>query len=65
MSQPTVAIIGSGFSGLTAAIQLKKKLGIVAQVYEGTKDIGGTWNYNTYPGCACKVNFTIGHVDEY
>ncbi|CAO0799620.1 unnamed protein product [Mucor circinelloides] len=55
MSQPTVAVIGTGFSGLTAAIQLKKKLGIVAQVYEGTKDIGGTWNYNTYPGCACDI----------
>jgi len=52
------------FSGLTAAIQLKKKLGIVAQVYEGTKDIGGTWNYNTYPGCACKHNFVLDVTDE-
>lgn len=52
------------FSGLTAAIQLKKKLGIVAQVYEATKDIGGTWNYNTYPGCACKHNFVLDVTDE-
>lgn len=38
-----------------AAIKLKKDLGIIAQIYEGTTDIGGTWNYNTYPGCACDV----------
>ncbi|KAI8372208.1 hypothetical protein BD560DRAFT_467792 [Blakeslea trispora] len=55
MKQPTVAIIGSGFSGLCAAIQLRKKLNIRAQVYEQKDDIGGVWNTNTYPGCACDV----------
>lgn len=38
------------FSGLSAAIQLKKKLGIEAEIFEATSNIGGTWNYNTYPG---------------
>ncbi|KAG2208916.1 hypothetical protein INT47_011056 [Mucor saturninus] len=55
MVLPTVAVIGSGFSGLNSAIQLKKKLGIAAEIFEATKDIGGTWNYNTYPGCASDI----------
>ncbi|KAI8047291.1 uncharacterized protein B0P05DRAFT_566337 [Gilbertella persicaria] len=55
MNKPTVAIIGSGFSGICAAIQLRKKLGIIAEVFEATDDVGGTWNYNTYPGCACDI----------
>lgn len=38
------------FSGLSSAIQLKRKLGIDAEIFEATSDIGGTWNYNTYPG---------------
>ncbi|KAI8381112.1 putative flavin-binding monooxygenase [Radiomyces spectabilis] len=51
----TVAIIGSGFSGICAAIQLKEQLGITAHVFEASQDIGGTWHHNTYPGCACDV----------
>jgi cation diffusion facilitator CzcD-associated flavoprotein CzcO len=38
------------FSGLGSAIQLKKQLNVDADLFEITKDIGGTWNYNTYPG---------------
>lgn len=40
------------FSGLCAAIQVKKQLGIKAQLYEISADVGGTWHDNTYPGCA-------------
>ncbi|KAI8967978.1 hypothetical protein BDF20DRAFT_839805 [Mycotypha africana] len=53
--QPSVAVIGAGFSGLCAAIQVKKQLGIQAQLYEISSDIGGTWHANTYPGCACDI----------
>ncbi|KAI8987029.1 putative flavoprotein [Pilobolus umbonatus] len=56
MSQlPTVAVIGTGFSGLCAAIRVKQELGITAVVYEMGDDVGGTWKYNTYPGCACDI----------
>ncbi|KAI9481502.1 MAG: hypothetical protein EXX96DRAFT_566975 [Benjaminiella poitrasii] len=55
MTFPSVAIIGSGFSGMVAAIKLKKDLNIKADIFESTKEIGGTWNYNTYPGCACDI----------
>ncbi|KAI8575412.1 hypothetical protein K450DRAFT_284357 [Umbelopsis ramanniana AG] len=53
--KPTVGIIGSGFSGVCAAVQLKEKLGIKATIIEMEDDIGGTWNVNKYPGCACDV----------
>ncbi len=46
----TVAIIGSGISGIVAAIRLKQA-GIPFQVFEKNDDIGGTWHENTYPDC--------------
>ncbi|KAI8138275.1 hypothetical protein BJV82DRAFT_697788 [Fennellomyces sp. T-0311] len=55
MSTPTIAIIGGGFSGLYAAIKVKKELGIQAQIFEASDDIGGAWYHNTYPNCGCDV----------
>jgi cation diffusion facilitator CzcD-associated flavoprotein CzcO len=49
------AIIGSGFSGLGMAIRLKQEGIDDFTVLERGDDIGGTWHYNTYPGCACDV----------
>jgi cation diffusion facilitator CzcD-associated flavoprotein CzcO len=52
---PTVAIAGTGMAGLCLAVSLKRR-GIDSFVmYEKTGDVGGTWNVNTYPGCACDV----------
>lgn len=49
------AIVGTGFSGLLAAIKLKE-LGIHDLVlFEKSDAVGGTWRDNTYPGCACDV----------
>ncbi|WP_334186536.1 alpha/beta hydrolase fold domain-containing protein [Noviherbaspirillum sp.] len=48
-------IVGSGFSGLGMAIQLKKAGRHSFIVLEKADDIGGTWRDNTYPGCACDV----------
>ena len=50
-----VAIIGSGFSGLGAAIRLKQEGIDDFVVLERGDEVGGTWHYNTYPGCACDV----------
>ena len=47
-------IIGSGFSGLGAAIAFDKA-GIDYVILEKKSDIGGTWRDNTYPGCACDI----------
>jgi cation diffusion facilitator CzcD-associated flavoprotein CzcO len=50
-----VAIIGSGFSGLGMAIRLKQEGRQDFVVLERGDEVGGTWHYNTYPGCACDV----------
>jgi cation diffusion facilitator CzcD-associated flavoprotein CzcO len=50
-----VAIIGSGFGGLGAAIRLKREGIEDFVIFERAADVGGTWRDNTYPGCACDV----------
>ena len=51
----TVAIIGSGFSGIGLAIRLKQDGVDDFVVLERNDGVGGTWWANTYPGCACDV----------
>ncbi|CAO3592614.1 unnamed protein product [Absidia cylindrospora] len=51
----TALVIGAGFSGIGAAIQLSKQLGIVADIIEHSSEVGGTWHSNTYPDCACDI----------
>ncbi|WP_049793925.1 flavin-containing monooxygenase [Hoyosella subflava] len=50
-----VAVIGSGFSGLGAAIKLKELGTHSFIVLERGHEVGGTWRDNTYPGAACDV----------
>ncbi|MFP6607695.1 MAG: NAD(P)/FAD-dependent oxidoreductase [Myxococcota bacterium] len=50
-----IAIIGSGFAGIGAAIQLKKAGIDSFTIFERANEIGGTWRDNTYPGTACDV----------
>ncbi|CAA0118019.1 4-hydroxyacetophenone monooxygenase [Halioglobus japonicus] len=45
-----VVIIGSGMSGIVAAIRLQQE-GVPFLVLEKNDEIGGTWFENTYPGC--------------
>ena len=44
----SVAIIGSGFSGIAAAVQCEI-LGIPYTVYDRQPEAGGTWSINRYP----------------
>jgi cation diffusion facilitator CzcD-associated flavoprotein CzcO len=48
-------VIGTGFSGLGMAIQLKRDGREDFVVLEKAADVGGTWRDNTYPGCACDI----------
>jgi cation diffusion facilitator CzcD-associated flavoprotein CzcO len=50
-----VAIVGSGFSGLAMAVQLKNSGREDFVILERGHDVGGTWRDNAYPGCACDV----------
>ncbi|WP_280217119.1 flavin-containing monooxygenase [Nocardia neocaledoniensis] len=52
---PSIAIIGSGFGGLAAAIALKKRGFDDIVIFEKADDVGGVWRENTYPGAACDV----------
>jgi len=50
-----IAIIGAGFAGIGAAIQLIKAGIHSFTIFERADEVGGTWRDNTYPGCACDV----------
>ena len=50
-----VVIVGAGFGGLAAAIEIKRHGFTDVTVLERAPGIGGTWHYNDYPGCACDV----------
>jgi cation diffusion facilitator CzcD-associated flavoprotein CzcO len=50
-----IAIIGAGFAGIGAAIQLIKAGVESFTIFERADEIGGTWRDNTYPGAACDV----------
>lgn len=51
--QPSIAIVGSGFSGLGLAIRLKQAGFTDITVFEKGQDVGGVWRDNSYPGAAC------------
>jgi cation diffusion facilitator CzcD-associated flavoprotein CzcO len=50
-----VAVIGSGFGGLGAAVRLRREGITDFVVLERADSVGGTWRDNDYPGCACDV----------
>ncbi|SEN09959.1 flavin-containing monooxygenase [Actinacidiphila rubida] len=50
-----VAVIGSGFGGLGAAVRLRREGITDFVVLERAQSVGGTWRDNSYPGCACDV----------
>ncbi|QIX28419.1 NAD(P)/FAD-dependent oxidoreductase [Nocardioides sp. JQ2195] len=52
---PRIVIIGAGFGGLAAAVELKKAGYDDLVILEKGDDVGGVWRENTYPGAACDV----------
>ncbi len=50
-----VVIVGAGIGGIAAASELRRHGGWDITVLERAPELGGTWHYNTYPGCACDV----------
>ena len=53
--RPSIAIVGAGFGGLAAAIELKRAGHDDLVILERGDDVGGVWRENTYPGAACDV----------
>jgi cation diffusion facilitator CzcD-associated flavoprotein CzcO len=54
-TSPKIAIIGAGPGGICMAIQLRAAGFEDFVLLEKTSGVGGTWNLNRYPGCACDV----------
>jgi cation diffusion facilitator CzcD-associated flavoprotein CzcO len=50
---PSVLIVGAGFGGLAAAIELTRNGYRDVTILEKADGIGGVWRDNTYPGAAC------------
>jgi cation diffusion facilitator CzcD-associated flavoprotein CzcO len=50
-----VVIVGAGFGGIAAAIELRRRGIEHVRILERGRDYGGTWFHNSYPGCACDV----------
>jgi cation diffusion facilitator CzcD-associated flavoprotein CzcO len=50
-----VLIVGAGFGGIAAAIELRRHGFGKVRILEKAPDLGGTWFYNSYPGAACDV----------
>jgi cation diffusion facilitator CzcD-associated flavoprotein CzcO len=52
---PRVLIVGAGFGGIAAAIELRRHGLEQLTILDAAPGIGGTWFYNSYPGAACDV----------
>ncbi|HZU40635.1 MAG TPA: NAD(P)/FAD-dependent oxidoreductase [Solirubrobacteraceae bacterium] len=50
-----VVIVGAGVGGIATAIELRRHGIEDVVLLERAPELGGTWHYNTYPGCACDV----------
>ena len=50
-----VAIVGSGFAGLGMGYRLLEEGIEDFVILERAEDVGGTWWWNTYPGCQCDI----------
>ena len=51
----SVAIVGAGFGGVAAAVNLKQQGQQDLVILERGDSVGGVWRANTYPGIACDV----------
>lgn len=55
MEHVKLVIVGAGFSGLAMANRLRQSGREDFLILERAQEIGGVWQLNTYPGCACDV----------
>lgn len=55
MGNPRVLIVGAGFGGIGACIELQSHGFDDITILDRAPELGGTWFYNGYPGSACDV----------
>jgi cation diffusion facilitator CzcD-associated flavoprotein CzcO len=51
----SAAVVGAGFGGIAAAIELRRAGVEDIVVLERGEGVGGVWHHNRYPGAACDV----------
>ena len=56
-------IVGAGFSGIAAAIDLRRAGVTDLVIVDRGTCVGGAWRDNTYPGCACDVQSRLYELD--
>ncbi len=54
-----VVVVGAGFSGIGAGIELKRNGIHDFVILEQADDLGGTWRDNTYPGVAVDIASSV------
>ena len=54
-AQYDAVIVGAGFGGLGAAIQLRRLGYRDLLILDREDDLGGTWHVNRYPGLAVDI----------
>jgi cation diffusion facilitator CzcD-associated flavoprotein CzcO len=52
---PRIVIVGAGFGGVAAAIELQRHGFRNLTILDRAPRLGGTWHHNSYPGAACDV----------
>ena len=52
---PSVLIVGAGFGGIAAAVELRRAGFTDVTVLERGETLGGVWRDNTYPGAGCDI----------
>jgi cation diffusion facilitator CzcD-associated flavoprotein CzcO len=52
---PSVLIVGAGFGGIAAAVELRRSGFTDVTVLERGTTLGGVWRDNTYPGAGCDI----------
>jgi cation diffusion facilitator CzcD-associated flavoprotein CzcO len=55
MAELAAIIVGAGFSGLCAGIELRRAGIDQFVILEQADGVGGTWRANSYPGAACDI----------
>src|SRR5258708_12549546 len=51
-------VVGAGFGGLRMLLELRK-LGIPTRLLEAGTNVGGTWDWNRYPGPRTDSEFSL------
>ena len=54
-ASPGILIVGAGFGGIAAAIELRRHGFDDVTILDARPRLGGTWLHNSYPGAACDV----------